>query len=210
MRGGAIALILVGVLLVAADEGARRYEEAKVADSIKSALSLPARPHVSLRGFPFLSELAQGQIPSGQISVATLQQGSLRLSGIHLLLVKLSFSFSQLLHGRLHAIHAASGVGSASVTEASFNSFLRAHGVPLGLTFKGGRATTKLGPLSAGITLAVRISQGALQISAASLPAVSIPLPDVLPGLVYGTARPGDGRLILNFRLRHPALDLRR
>jgi hypothetical protein len=55
----------------------------------------------------------------------------------------------------------------------------------------------------------VQISQGSLRISAASLPEVSIPLPDVLPGLVYGTARPGDGRLILKFRLHHPALDLR-
>jgi len=209
MRGGAIALIVLGVLLVAADEGARRYEEAQVADSVQSALSLSARPHVSLRGFPFLTEIAQGQIPTGQISVATLRQGSLRLSDIKLLLVKLRFSFSQLLHGRLHAIHAASGIGSASLTEGSLNSFLRAHGVPLAVSFKAGSAVTKLGPLSAGIRLTVQISQGSLRISAASLPEVSIPLPDVLPGLVYGTARPGDGKLILKFRLHHPALDLR-
>jgi LmeA-like phospholipid-binding len=209
MRGGAIALIVVVVLLVAADEGVRRYEEGQVASSIQSALILSARPQVSLRGFPFLIEIAQGQIPSGQISVGTLKEGSLRYSHVHLLLLNLRFSFSQLLRGHLHTVHAVSGIGSASVTQGSLDSFLRAHGAPFSVSFKKGRALTKLGTLSAAIGVSVQISDRTLQISAGSLPTVSIPLPNLLPGLVYGSARPSDKRLILNFRLNHPALDLR-
>ncbi|MEA2507214.1 MAG: hypothetical protein QOH48_1832 [Actinomycetota bacterium] len=209
MRGGAIALIALAVLLVAADEGARRYEEARVASSIQSALKLSAKPQVSLRGFPFLIEVAQGQIPSGQISLATLKEGPLRYSQIHLLLLNLRFSFAQLLRGHLHTVHAASGIGSASVTQGSLNSFLRAHGAPFAVSFKKGRAITKVGGFSAAISVSVQISDRALQISAGSLPTVSIPLSNLLPGLVYGSARPSTRKLILNFRLNHPALDLR-
>jgi LmeA-like phospholipid-binding len=209
MRGSVAALIVAALLLFAADQGARYYEQAQVAHSIKKSLGLQTDPDVALGGFPFLAEMAQGQIPSAAISVAGLQEGGLKFSGVHLVLLKLKFSLSQFLNARLHSIRAASGIGRASISVRSVNAFLRAHRVPFTLSFKNGQAITQLGSLSAAIDVGIKVSDGSLQISAGPLPKVYVPLPHVLPGLVYGSARPGDGSLIFNFRLRRPTLDLR-
>jgi LmeA-like phospholipid-binding len=208
MRGIAAVLIVVAVLLLAADQGARQYEQAQVAHSIRETFDLGTDPQVELRGFPFMVEMAQGSIPSATISIADLREGSLRFSPVRLTLVDLKFSLSQLLNAHLHSIRATRGVGQASITAKSVNAFLQAHGVPFSLSFRNGQTITQLGAFSAAIKVGVEVSDGSLKISAGSLPGVSVPLPQVLPGLVYGSARPGDGSLIFNFRLHRPRLDL--
>jgi hypothetical protein len=125
-------------------------------------------------------------------------------------LLDLRFSLSRFLNGRLHTIRATKGVGSASVTAKDFNDFLRAHGDPFTVAFEGGHVITKLGGFSAETNITLRVSDGNLELSAGSLPTVSVPLPDLIPGLAYGSARPADGRLILSFGLHRPTLDLRR
>jgi hypothetical protein len=208
MRGVLVTLVAVALLLLAVDEGARLYEQGQVARSIRISLGLRQDPNVALRGFPFLVEMAHGRIPEGSISAAGLKEGPLTFSTVHLVLQHLRFSLSQLLHLRLHSIRAASGVGRGSITANSVNALLAAHRVPFTLSFENGKTITHLGGLSTAIDVSMQISEGTLKLSAGSLPAVSVPLPSVLPGLVYGSARPANGRLIFNFRLRHPRLDL--
>jgi LmeA-like phospholipid-binding len=209
MRASAIAVAVLVVLLLLADVGARRYEEARVASSIQKSLNLRAKPAVSLHGFPFLSEVVQGKISTGTVSASMIRQSSIRFSDVHLVLQDITFSVSQLLNGNLHAIHAVRGVGRAAVTAAALNSFLGAHGVPFDLGFEKGQTIARLGPLSAPIDVQLTLVDGTLRISAGPLPAVAVPLPPLLRGITYGATRPGRGRLILNFRLDHPTLDLR-
>jgi LmeA-like phospholipid-binding len=209
MRGSAVAVAIIVVVLLAADFGVRRYEEIQIAHSVQSSLDLRSEPDVSLHGFPFISELARGKISSATVLSSRIPEGSLTFSDVHLLLIDLSFSVRQLLKGNLHAVHALRGVGRAAVTEASINAFLSAHGVPFDLAFEGGQTIARLGPLSAPIDIDLTITDGTLHLSAGPLPAVSLPLPTVLQGLTYGTSHPAQGRLILNFRMAHPTLDLR-
>jgi hypothetical protein len=209
MRGSAVAVAIIVLALLVADFGARRYEETRVAHSVQSSLHLRTEPDVSLHGFPFISELAQGKISSANISADRIPEGSLTFSDVHLFLIDLTFSVRQLLKGNLHAVHAIRGVGRAAVTEGSLNAFLGAHGVPFDLAFQGGQTIARLGPLSAPIDVDLTIIDGTLNLSAGPLPAVSLALPPVLRGLTYGSSHPGQGRLILNVRLAHPTLDLR-
>jgi LmeA-like phospholipid-binding len=190
MRAIAIAVAILVVLLLLADVGARRYEEARVASAIQKSLNLRAKPAVSLHGFPFLAEVVQGKISTGTVSASTIRQSSIRFSDVHLVLQDITFSVSQLVNGNLHAIHAVRGLGRAAVTAAALNFF-------------------RLGPLSAPIDVQLTLVDGTLRISAGPLPAVAVPLPPLLRGITYGATRPGRGRLILNFRLDQPTLDLR-
>ena len=205
-----IALLLVLALLFFADRSARHYEESQIARSIKTSLDLKEEPEVALRGFPFLTEMVQGRISSCTVSVDSLVEGRIRFSNIQLLLVDLTFSVRQFLERNLRAIHARRGVGTASIRQNDLNTFLRAHGVPFMVSFRNGQTVAQLSSLSAPIDLGLKISDGSLEISAGSLPTVSVPLPSALHGIVYGSARPGRGRLLLNFRLEHPTLDLTR
>jgi LmeA-like phospholipid-binding len=210
MRIGLIALAIVIGLLVLGDSVARHYEESQVANSIKTSLSLSAKPRVSLHGFPFILELARGKISSATLAADRITAGSVTFSDIHVLLHHLRFSIDQLLTGKLEKIHAAGGIGDASITTASVNTFLRAHGAPFQVSFEGGRTVAKLGPLSAGVNVSMKVSNGSLLIStgSSSLPQLSIPLPPIFKNISYGAARAGTGRLILDFRLLHPTLDL--
>jgi LmeA-like phospholipid-binding len=210
MRIVLIALAIVIGLLVLGDSAARHYEESQVANSIKTSLSLPAKPDVSLHGFPFILELAHGKISSATLAADKIPAGSVTFSNIHLLLHHLRFSIDQLLTGKLEKIHAAGGLGDASITTASANAFLRAHGAPFQVSFEGGRTVAKVGPLSAGVNVSMKISNGSLLLSsgAGPLPQLSIPLPPIFQNVSYGAVRAGTGRLILDFRLLHPTLDL--
>jgi hypothetical protein len=208
MRGLLVTLIVVALVLLAVDEGARLYEQAQVARSIKTSLGLRREPKVELHGFPFLVEMAHGRIKEGSVSAAGLKRGPLTFTTVHLVLHRLRFSLPQLVHLRLHSIRAASGVGHGSISADSVNALLAAHGVPFTVSFKNGKTVTHLGGFSAAIDVALQISDGSLRLSAGSLPAVSVPLPRVLPGLIYGSARPGTGSLLFNFRLERPRLDL--
>lgn len=210
MRIFLVSIAIVAGLLALGDFGLRRYEESRVANSIESSLHLAAQPDVSLHGFPFTSELARGQISTATITAGSITAGSLRFSDIHLKLRDVQFSLGQLLNGNLARIHAAGGAGDASLTTASVNAYLRAHGAPFQVGFQGGQTIARLGPLSARIDVTMKISNGTLLISpgSGSFPQFSVPLPAILHRLSYGSAKPGSGRLILNFRLQHPTLNL--
>lgn len=71
MRKLAIAVIILLVLLVAADFGARAYAESRAADAIRSEVGTDVTPDVSIEGFPFLWHAVQGSYPQVVISAST-------------------------------------------------------------------------------------------------------------------------------------------
>jgi hypothetical protein len=206
----AVLTAVVLLLLLTADYGARHYEEVRVAQSLQTSLHLWSEPSVSLHGFPFITEMARGEISTATIATNSITRGSATFSDIHLLVRNLRFSVRDLFDGHLAAIHAAAGIGTASMTTSSVNAFLRAHDVPFEMDFKGGQAIARLGPVAAPVDVEVMISNGSLRISAGPLPSVSLPLPAAFQGVTYGSLHAGEGRLIFNLRLDHPTLDLRR
>ncbi|MDP9224439.1 MAG: DUF2993 domain-containing protein, partial [Actinomycetota bacterium] len=208
MRRLLIALLVLAVLLLAADEGARRYEESRLARSIQTSLKLRAPPQVTLHGFPFLPALVQGRISSASISSSQVTAESIRFSDVRVQLQDVRFSVTRLLRGTLRTIHATRGSGTASITSASLGSYLHGHGAPLNVAIRRGRVVAKAGPLSAALPVRLSISDNHLQLAAGPLPSFSIPLPDILHGLVYGSVVAADSKLRLSFRLHHPSLDL--
>lgn len=74
MRKFLITLVVLAVLLVAADFGARAYAEYRAASAIQTELGLAQSPDVSIEGFPFLWHAAQGSYPQVIVSATDVDE----------------------------------------------------------------------------------------------------------------------------------------
>lgn len=64
-----IVVVVLGGLFVAADRIAVSFAEDKAADELRSNENLPEQPDVSINGFPFLTQLASGELDDVQIGI---------------------------------------------------------------------------------------------------------------------------------------------
>ncbi|GAA1350954.1 LmeA family phospholipid-binding protein [Streptomyces beijiangensis] len=119
MRGLRILLIIVVVLggiFVAVDRIAVNVAENKAADKIRSSQGLNSTPDVSIKGFPFLTQVASSELDEVDVKLAgitaTAQGRSIQLTEVRAELknVKINSSFSSAV--------AASATGSARVSYA--------------------------------------------------------------------------------------------
>ncbi len=85
-----ITLLLVVVLFVIADRVAAAYAENRMAQQIQSQ-GLSSKPHVSIEGFPFLTQVAARDLHQVNITAPSVTEGPLNiknlvavLQGIHL------------------------------------------------------------------------------------------------------------------------------
>jgi hypothetical protein len=94
-RGGAgrkllIALLVIVVVLVAADRISNVVAQRYAADTIQSSQHLPKRPSVDITGFPFLTQLAAGRFDEVVLSDDHVPVGSgapnVRLSSVRVTL----------------------------------------------------------------------------------------------------------------------------
>ena len=89
-----ITLIVIIVLLIAADRAANAFAEDQMASQFQSSLELSGKPHVTIQGFPFLTQLAAQNLhqvdinasnetagPGGQLQIASL---TATLHGMHI------------------------------------------------------------------------------------------------------------------------------
>ncbi len=77
VRKFVITLLVLAVVLVAADFGLRVYAEYRTGDAIGTRLKTPTRPDVAIGGFPFLLHAAQGEYPTVAVTAANFDNGAL-------------------------------------------------------------------------------------------------------------------------------------
>jgi hypothetical protein len=90
MRKLLIGLIILAVLLVAADRISVAVAENQISDRLTSAYGLPHKAGVTIAGFPFLTQVAAGDYHQIDVSAsqvpadgATLHDLNVRLTGVH-------------------------------------------------------------------------------------------------------------------------------
>ncbi len=89
-----ITLIVIILVLVVGDRAANAYAEDQMASQMQSSLALSGKPHVTIQGFPFLTQLAAREFrtvdvnatnetagPGGQLEIASL---TATLHGMHI------------------------------------------------------------------------------------------------------------------------------
>ena len=72
MRKLLIGVVIVAIVLVAADFAARAYAESRAGSAVRAELGTSTTPDVSIEGFPFLWHLATGEYPQVIITAGTV------------------------------------------------------------------------------------------------------------------------------------------
>jgi hypothetical protein len=167
-----VTLIVIVLILVVADRAANAFTEDQMASQVQSSLELSGKPHVTIQGFPFLTQLAARDFrtvditannetagPGGQLEIASLNA---TLHGMH-------------IHG-LNSATIDQFNASALIT---FTALGKAGGIPQGITLSADgpnrvKANISIGPLSD--TAVAQVTQsGANQINVKIIDAGGIP-----------------------------------
>jgi hypothetical protein len=113
-----ITVVILGGLFVAADRLAVHFAEGEVADRLKSRENLATTPDVSINGFPFLTQLAGGELDDVEVGMdgyeATTADGSekIRIDDLKARMKGVDFS------GDFSTAIAATATGTATISYA--------------------------------------------------------------------------------------------
>src|SRR5579859_2684348 len=154
-KGPLIALItvlVIVILLVVSDRVANAFAENQMASQVQSSLNLSGKPHVSIQGFPFWTQLLAKDFKTVNMTASNETINSASAGGGALEIKS--------LNATLHGLH-FQGFNSNSATVDQFNAsalvtftaLANVGGIPQGITLTsdGGnkiKANIDLGPLS--------------------------------------------------------------
>ncbi|MDL5202399.1 DUF2993 domain-containing protein [Streptomyces sp. ALI-76-A] len=113
-----IVVVILGGLFVIADRVAVNFAEGEVADKLRTTENLAATPDVSIKGFPFLTQVAGGELDDVQVGIEDYQAdtgtegGTIRIDDLTANMRGVAFS------GDYSSATAADATGTASITYA--------------------------------------------------------------------------------------------
>ena len=131
-RWPVITLIVIIVLLVVADRAGAAIAENEISSQIQSNLDLSGKPHVTIQGIPFLTQLAARDFHTVDVNGTDETTGPLEISR---------------LTATLHGMHILS-LNSARIDQFSatavvtFSALANAGGIPQGITLSAGPDNT--------------------------------------------------------------------
>ena len=145
-----ITLIVIVVVLVVGDRAANAYTEDQMASQIQSSLGLSGKPHVTIQGFPFLTQLAARDFRTVNVNASneTIKASS---AGSGLLEIA---SLTAVLHGmHIHGLNSATIDQFNASALVTFTALGNVGGIPQGITLSADgpnriKADISLGPLS--------------------------------------------------------------
>ncbi len=145
-----ITLIVIIVLLVVGDRAAAAYTENQMASQIQSSLGLSGKPHVTIQGFPFLTQLAARDFRTVDVNASneTIKASS---AGSGLLEIA---SLTATLHGmHIHGLNSATIDQFNASALITFTALGNVGGIPQGITLSADgpnmiQANISIGPLS--------------------------------------------------------------
>jgi LmeA-like phospholipid-binding len=126
-----ITVLVILVLLVAADRGANAYAENQMASQFQSSVGLSGKPKVTIEGFPFLTQVIAGDLHKVDITVSN-EAITAKSAGSGLLEIASLTATLQGLHPH--------GTKSATVDQlnanvlVTFSALGNAGGIPQGIT----------------------------------------------------------------------------
>src|SRR5436190_18906454 len=122
-----ITLLVIVLVLVGGDRAANAYAEDQMASQVQSSLALSGKPHVTIQGFPFLTQAAARTFNTVDVNASNETAGP----GGQLEIASLTAT--------LHGMH-SHGTNSATVDQftasalVTFTALAHAGGIPQGIT----------------------------------------------------------------------------
>ncbi len=152
------ALILLVVLAFAADRVAVKLAEGEVASRFQSQLGLDSKPHVSLGGFPFLTQVLAGKYRSLDADVDDMPiVGDTDIARVQVHLTNLHVPLKNLVNRQLDSIPVDAGTATGLISYQSLDAAANAHlrGSGLEVSFapsqRGGNLLALTGTYSNGV-----------------------------------------------------------
>jgi|HubBroStandDraft_1064217.scaffolds.fasta_scaffold11304_5 hypothetical protein len=145
-----ITLIVIILVLVGADRGALAITENAMASQFQSSVGLSGKPHVSIPGFPFLTQLAARDFKTVNVNATDETTGPLEIA-----------SLTATAHGmHIHGLNSAEIDQFTASALVTFTALGNAGGIPQGITLSQDgpnkiQATVSIGPLSDSATAQV-------------------------------------------------------
>ena len=124
MRKLLIALIVIVVLLVAADRVAAVVADRQLASRVATSYHLPSKPSVSVQGFPFLTQVATGNYHEIDVSVGQVNSNGVQVNNLVAHLMGVHASVRDLMGGNTSNVSAAQITGTGTVPLDSVRSRL--------------------------------------------------------------------------------------
>ncbi len=196
-----VFLLIVAALLVAGDFVAKNVGEAAAARQLKDRLQLEAEPDVSFGGFPFLLNVLRGTLPDVNVSAGELTRSGLTLIDVELTLNKLRFELQDAHQRRRGLCHGEERRWQCEHLRERDQRRPREGRRPLHRHARGRRCLCGA-PRGRNGERLVGVAEGNLVLDPeGSVPAVTIPLPELFEEVedVTATARLAEVRL--DFRL---------
>ena len=115
MRKLLIGVIILAVLLVAADRISVAVAENQISNRLTSAYGLAGKPGVTITGFPFLTQVATGDYQQIDVSASQVPVGGTVLHHLNVRLTGVHATVSQVLGNGSSMVTADRAAGSAMV-----------------------------------------------------------------------------------------------
>ena len=138
-----ITLVVIILVLVIGDRAAAAITEDQMASQVQSSLALSGKPHVTIQGFPFLTQLAARDFKTVDVNATDETTGPLEIE-----------SLTATLHGmHIHGLNSATIDQFSASALVNFTALAKAGGIPQGITLSADgpnkvKANISLGPLS--------------------------------------------------------------
>jgi hypothetical protein len=185
MRKFLVGLVLLAVLLLAADFGARAYAESVTADAVQAELGTTTAPDVSIEGFPFLFHAVRGEYPQVIVTAVNIDDGRLPGTRAILALSDVSLPLGDALAGNTSQLAAQTSILHVLVPLSSLSAAVGQPNLTLSAAADGGLAVTtsvdiagRQIPLSG--TATITVTNDTMTLSVRSLAAAGIDLTRVL------------------------------
>lgn len=156
MRKFLIALPILVILLILIDRASVLIAEREISTRVQSSYDLPARPGVSVHGFPFLTQVASGQYQQINVSIKAASADGVQLRDIQATFTGVHASLSLLLGQNSGQVTASRATGTALIPFSQVQQRLP-RGIRLAADGSGLRVTgrTGLGPIQGTARLGV-------------------------------------------------------
>jgi len=198
-----VVIILFVAILVVGDFALKSVAENRIASAAFSTLELDSRPEVEIEGFPFLFRLVRGELPSVALATDRLTRDDVALRDVEVMFRNVRFSISELIARGDRSIRLGRGRGEASLTSEDATAAAQARGAPVTIQFNLGAVTVTSEDLGVEASARLGIEGGNLVINAdGEIPPVSVPLPEIAPGVTYRSVRIDEGRAVLRVRMQ--------
>jgi len=138
-----ITLVVIIVVLVGGDRAAAAITEDQMASQVQSSLALSGKPHVTIQGFPFLTQLAARDFKTVDVNATNETTGPLEIE-----------TLTATLHGmHIHGLNSATIDQFTASALVNFTALAKAGGIPQGITLTADgpnkvKANISIGPLS--------------------------------------------------------------